>query len=225
MSKGTRRFETIVTMSMAVVALLAALVVWRAAVVNSDAHTFDRKVLIDTIRARRAYLEDLDLVYQEARYAIHYETGQVRIQELASAASSWKRQGKTVLGALAETEAYWYSLAAEGVKAMSPMAGSAEYRRQDGSLDLEKRLKEIQAENPDLRDLAPEDSARNADRLYRQSRLLLLATIPLAFSLVGLTAAQVLDRRGRYLFFALGIAVFLTSAVYLALVELAGLFI
>jgi len=199
--------------------------VWRAALLNSDAHSFDRKAIIDTVRARRAYLEDMDLAYQEARYVVRYQAEEARIRELTAAALLWKEQGKAVLTTLAETEADWFSMAAEGVRALSPMAGNAEYLRADGSLDLEKRLAEIQAANPSLRDLDPEDARRSADRLYRHSRLLLIGTIPLSLSLLGFTLAHVLDRRARYFSFALGVSVFLVTAGGLALVELTGLFV
>lgn len=222
MEQRNQRFEVVITVALAVATLVVALVLWRAAIVSSAAHDADRAAIINAVRIRSADLEDLTTLYREAHYALRYRQKEVRIQGMVQAAQDWRAAGLDTPATIAETEASWLSTTIAAMRGMFPIVGNPDYRRPDGSLDLEKRLQEIRAADTDRPAMDPQPPLHKAEEAYIRVRRLILGTIPLGLVIFGYTLAQIFSGRARYILFGLSAALFLAVLAYLGLVELAG---
>ncbi|MGC9023875.1 MAG: hypothetical protein ACP5NB_03430 [Chloroflexia bacterium] len=222
MEPRNQRFEAVTTVALAVVTLVVAAVLWRAAILSSAAHDADRAAIINTVRIRSTDLEDLTTLYREAHYALRYRQEEVRIQEMVQAAQGWRAAGPDTLATVAETEASWLSEAIAAMCGMFPIVGNPDYRRPDGSLDLQRRLQEIRAAGAERSAMDPRPAFDQAERTYTQVRLLILGTIPLGIVIFACTLAQIFPGRVRYILFGLAVILFLATLVHLGLVELAG---
>lgn len=211
--------EMPLTIIMAIISVTTALLLWRASLVGSAAGGLDQHGIIDTIRAGSADLQDIGALYQEARLATTYYARQAGIQVLNEAAEALPLEGQEDLATAVQSEAQWLSAVVEGFGSVTPLCQDPSYLQADGSLDLDRRLAEIRAENPDLRDLEPEDSFRQADLAYKHVGLLYLAAIPLGIALVSCTVAQLIERKLRYAFLGLSVVIFGLTLAHLALVE------
>ena len=113
----------------------------------------------------------------------------------------------------------WEGETAKALEGFSPMTTSQIYQKADGSLDLDRRLKEIRGENPDLASLDPSTAFEEADRAHLKSQLLVGSIIGLTASVLFLSMAEVIQRRFRYLFIAMGAGVFALAMLGILSVE------
>jgi hypothetical protein len=213
------RMEAIIAVAIALVTVTAAVVVWRASIVLSNASDADREGIINTTKAEAALAEDVRFLYQEAVYAVKYDLYQVQIDYLQGQAPRLKSAGDAAGGLAAEAEARWLGEAAKGLKDFSPLTKNDRYRTTSGAFNLEKRLDDLRAENKDLRDLSPDSDFHRADRLYNEAELLIVTVSVLSVSLFFYTLAQITRRRIRVLFALGGLGVFLIALLAVASVE------
>ncbi len=203
------RFEVVIALSIAVVSITTAIIAGRASAVGSAAGEASRRGLIDTIRQQAAMSEDWRLVYQEAAFAQEHAASQAELQVLsASPDPAEQAQADEVAQNLLPSLAQ-----------LSPFVAEPRYLRPDGSLDLDLRFQDLEAEFPDLAALSPEDSFQVADRRLSEQRWLSIGSVLLVVSLFWLTVAEIARDRVRVAAFAIGLLIYLLSLSALAAVE------
>ncbi len=149
------------------------------------------------------------MLYQEARYATQYTRYQARIaalQEYQDAAS--------------QIEARWIQQIVIGLSSFTPMVTDPSYRTSDGGLDLEARLEDMWAADPDLRDLDPQGDFSAANQYYIEAQLLAGMVIPLIVSIAFLTLAEIVRSRARIILALVGAALFLLGLAGALITEL-----
>ncbi|HID64039.1 MAG TPA: hypothetical protein EYP49_15075 [Anaerolineae bacterium] len=202
------RFEVPIAIAIALITVIGAIVAWRASMVEGNASESSHQGLIETIKREAAAATDLRYLYQEADYTLQYIVARTHIGALQTQAEAMRAQGNEDEATAMEMQATWESETAKALEGFSPMTTEQGYQKADGSLDLDRRLKEIRSENQDLASLDPSTAFREADRAYLESELLVGSIIGLTASVFFLSMAEVIRRRLRYLFIAMGIGVF-----------------
>lgn len=203
-------FEIVIALSIAVVSITTAVVAGRASAVGSAAGDAARRGLIDTIRQQATMSEDWRLVYQEAAFAQEHAAAQAALEVMAASDDpSEQAQADEVAQNLLPSLAQ-----------LSPFVTEPRYRRDDGSLDLELRFQDLEAETPNLAALSPEGSFREADRRLSEQRWLTLGSVLLVISLFWVTLAEIARGRARVGAFAIGSIVYALSLASLVAVEL-----
>ncbi|TET54657.1 MAG: hypothetical protein E3J64_01600 [Anaerolineales bacterium] len=206
---GGDRLTTAVAILIAIVSMVSAGVVWRAAIAESNATTSERGGLIDSVKREAALATDVSTLLWEARYAAAHTLYAARLTVL---------EGEDDVGARREAEGL--ALIAESLAEFTPLATDEEYRTAAGGLDLDARLSDLRDLNPDLRDLDPDEQFGEADRYHLESRLLLAVVVVFAVSLFFLTLAEiVVTRHIRYVLAALGSLMFLAGLVGIVAAE------
>jgi hypothetical protein len=208
---GRRGLETVIAIAIALVSVTSAFFIWRVSMLMNNAGDADRLGLIDTIKAEAALAEDERYLYQEANFAVKYDIYQAESAFLISKAPRMKAAGDNAGNAAALAEARWLKTASKGLENFSPLTKNQTYRTDTGAFDLEKRLKDLQAENPDLRDLAPDKDFARADKLYLESRMLVLTLLVFGLSLLFYTLAQITKNRSRSVFSILGLGAYVLA--------------
>ncbi|MBN1954226.1 MAG: hypothetical protein JW900_04155 [Anaerolineae bacterium] len=181
-------FPTVVAVLIAIVSIVSAAVVWRAAMAEGSAAAADRQGIITTIKYEAAYAENVRMLYQEAQYAAQHLKYQVRATTLRASDDTGARG-----------EAQWVEQIVVGLSGFTPLTTDSAYHNADGSLDLESRLADLRAADADLRDLDAQQDFDQADRCYAESQLLVAAVSIFAASLFFLTLAEITRRRIRIL--------------------------
>jgi hypothetical protein len=203
------RFEIAIALSIALVSITTAIVAGRASAVGSAAGDASRRGLIDAIRQQAAMSENWRLVYQEAAFAQEHAASFAELEVLAESSDAAEQAqanevAENLLPSLAQ---------------LSPFVTDSRYRRPDGSLDLDLRFQDVEAESPDLAALSPETSFREADRRLGEQRWLTMGSALLVISLFWLTLAEIARGRARAAAFAIGLIIYLASLASLGLVE------
>ena len=225
-NKGRNRagdvIETVTSVLIAIVSVLTAAVVWRASVASGAATDADRRGIISTLKSAAADAEDLAYLYQqEADLAQRHVLLQAQIDYLRRRASEFAATADGAgVAAILNSEADALLMADQGTVAGVPLVADTRYRRADGTLDLDMRLQDLAAENPDLAALDPGQDFAQADRLDDKALYLALTVIAFALALFALTLAQITKRRSRRLFLVLGVVIAVAAAAIAAGLEL-----
>jgi hypothetical protein len=202
------RLEVPIAIAIALITVIGAIVAWRASMVEGNASESSHRGLIETIKGEAVAATDLRYLYQEADYTLQHIVAQAHIGALQSQAEAMRAQGSEDDATAMEMQAVWEGETAKALEGLSPMTTNQAYQKADGTLDLDQRLKEIRSENQDLASLDPSTAFREADRAYLESQLLVGSIIGLTASVFFLSMAEVIQRRLRYLFIAMGVGVF-----------------
>lgn len=201
------RLEVPIAIAIALITVIGAIVAWRASMVEGNASESSHRGLIETIKGEAAAATDLRYLYQEADYTLQHIVAQAHIGALQSQAEAMRAQGSEDDAAAMEMQAVWEGETAKALEGLSPMTTTQAYQKADGTLDLDQRLREIRSENQDLVSLDPSTAFREADGAYLESQLLVGSIIGLTASVFLLSMAEVIQRRLRYLFIAMGVGV------------------
>src|SRR3990172_2518335 len=196
-------FEIVIALSIAVVSITTAVVAGRASAVGSAAGDAARRGLIDAIRQQAAMSEDWRVGDQEAASQAALEV--MAASDAPAEQAKADEVAQNLLPSLAQ---------------LSPFVTEPRYRRDDGSLDLELRFQDLEAETPNLAALSPEGSFREADRRLSEQRWLTLGSVLLVISLFWVTLAEIARGRARVGAFAIGSIVYALSLASLVAVEL-----
>ncbi len=202
------RLEVPIAIAIALITVIGAIVAWRASMAEGNASESSHRGLIETIKREAAAATDLRYLYQEADYTLQYIVTQAHIGALQTQAEDIRAQGGEDDATAMEMQAVWEGETAKALEGFSPMTTNQAYQKADGSLDLDRRLQEIRSDNQDLASLSPSTAFREADRAYLESELLVGSIIGLTASVFFLSMAEVIQRRFRYLFIAMGAGVF-----------------
>ena len=211
---SSSRVDTATSVLIALVSVLTAAVLWRASVLSGEATAADRRGMIDMLRAAAANSENLAYLYQqEADLAQSHVLLQAQVEYLQGRAAEFAASPSgAAVAAILSSEADALLLADQGTVASAPLVADTKYRREDGTFDLDIRLRDIAAENSDLAALDPGQSFAQADWLDNKALYLALTVILFAMAMFALTLAQITKRRIRRLFLAVGVILVVVAA-------------
>ena len=197
-AKSGDRFQAAVAILIALVSVISAAVVWRASMVSGSGSAADHRGLVDTVKYEAAYAQIVSMLYQEADYVTQYALYEARVDALQAQDSS-----------AARTEAEWVSQIVINLALFTPMTTDSEYQSSGGGVDLDKRLDDIRAADPDLRDLDPQQQFTDADQYYTEAQVLISFVIVFAVALLFLTLAEITRHKIRIGLAAIGTVIFL----------------
>jgi len=203
------RSDLIVAAAIAIISIATALLAWRASVLGSSAGEESRTGLMDAIKLQAYTSEARRLLFQEAEFAFEHAAYVAELDAMTASADAGLRAQSVTL------RQYVLPQMAQ----LSPLT-NAKYARTDGTLDYEKRLTELKAEQPQIARLQPSESFARANNLFIQQRITIWSAALLAFSLFCLAVAEITSNRRR----ALGvIAASIFAGVGLSIALLASL--
>ncbi len=210
-SQSVTRSDLLVAFAIALVSITTALAMWRGSVVSSAGSDASRRGLIDALKKEAASSENVRQLYEEASIAQRYVLTQAELDAMekssdVNAASQAKQLRQFLLPLMQE---------------LTPLANNPVYLKKDGSIDLDKRLADLNADYPDLAKLNPQASFDTAGQYSAELRWLMLDIVLFAVALFWLTIGQISKNRLRWttagigaIIYLLGIGVFGIVTVY-----------
>jgi hypothetical protein len=209
--QGSRRMDILIAVMIAVVSLTASLAAWRTNVVGSNASDANRQGLIDAVKKGAVQNEDWRKVYEEAGFA----------RDLAAASAAveaMEASGNAGLMSLASTQRQYLL---PNMQLMSePLSTEKHYLKSDGTLDLNQRFADLEAEDPDLASIDPLASFKTADQYSSEQRWLTVGTVLLMISLFWLGMAELTKERTRLVNLVIGSAVYLFGVAFILVIEM-----
>lgn len=210
------RHSRAVPILLAVAAVLAAIVTARATLLASDASVLWVRSVGEEQRRGVMLQESIRYTYgTEASVGFGLLGYEVRAEELRAAASAQPEAIAAGLRAEADRDQTVHDLLGPN----SPLVSDPRYRRPSGALDLEQRLADDRALNPDTLAIDPMATLDAGDEIAERSDRLLQATIIIATAFLFGSLAQALGSRRRLLL-ALGWVVLLAGAGLALSIEL-----
>lgn len=212
------RFKTFVAVLIAIVSLVGAILAWRISVADSLAADSDVSGTVSIINRNQA------LAASEAdMYRNLWTYLQVRIHDLVS--DDLVREAQQYPGADPTRDRLWDESWTEIFVAeayLEQVNIRPEYIRPDGSYDGQAAQDIDLAHRALAADLDPQGRYfRQADQLRLKAQWLIALASVLSIALVSYTLAEVITHASKYVFLALGSAVFVLAVLGLILVELA----
>jgi hypothetical protein len=211
------RFKTLVAILIAVVSIAGAVLAWRAAQASSGASDADVRGTVSIIHRNEALVaSEADMYRNLAAYL------QVRIHDVLSRslhADSERRASDDPKRLPLWDEGWTEILVAEAY--LDEVDVRPEYIRADGSYDGRAAQDIDMAQRALSTDFDPQGRHfARADLLRAKVRWLIGLGLVLSVALLCYTLATVIERRLKYLFFALGSAIFALVLVGTVIVEL-----
>ncbi len=208
------RMDVVIAVLIALVSLTTALAAWRTNIVGSSAAQANRQGLIDAVKKGAAQNQSWRRLYEEAGYTATFA------MESAAAGAMEASEDEALQAAAKNMRQYLLP----SLQLLSEPLGTQEkYLRSDGTYDLEKRLADLEAEDPDSLAIDPAASFELADRYASEQRWLTIGTVLLAISLFWLGLAEILSERGRATNLALGVGIFGAGLLFILIVEIAAI--
>ena len=194
---GNDRFTTIVAIMIALVALIGAVVAWRASVADDASGDADYAGLRAAINAEETRALNATTAYAQYGAYVAYQRnsalGDLIAEDMAAAATD----DEVLVLNSQRADAHDMAIASERLF-------QQRFLNRDGTYSVERQLGEMWADASKQRDLNPEPQFAEADRLSDKSSSLLAAVGVLALALVFYTLIESVSGRGRYVLFALG---------------------
>jgi hypothetical protein len=200
---GTSRFSTFVSILIALVSVLGAILAWRVAVASSNASTADtRGLLAEVDRAEVTLQASITVFGHKAVYA-SFITNKALGDAFASLGTSYQPLSFA-----------FKSAAARSLDFMPRI-----YLDRDEKFDVARDLGETAADFALNRDTNPQTQYNAADISRTKSLLLLGDLIWLSGALVALTLADAIHHPLRYFFLLAGIGILFTGSLTAVLIE------
>jgi hypothetical protein len=211
------RFKTLVAILIAIVSLIGAVLAWRAAFADSGAADADVRGTVSIIQRNQALVASEAEMYRNLSAYV-----QVRIHDVLSlylVADSERRAADDPKSAQYWADGWTEIFVAEAY--LDEVDIRPEYIRADGSYDGQAAQDIDMAERSLGTDFDPlGQHFAQADRLRTKVLWLVGLALVLAVALLCYTLATVIQRRIKYLFFALGSALSVLVVVAAIIVEL-----
>ncbi len=194
---GNDRFTTVIAIMIALVALIGALVAWRASVAEDASGDADYAGLRAAINVEETRALNATTAYAQYGAYVTYQRnsaiGDLLVDDMDQAAT----EDEALILNSQRADAHDVATASERLF-------QQRFLNRDGSYSVERQLGEMWADASKQRDLNPEPQFAEADRLRTKSNSLLAAVGVLALALVFYTLIESANGRGRYVLFALG---------------------
>lgn len=211
------RFKTLVAILIAVVSIIGAVLAWRAAAAGSSASDADVRGTVSIIQRNQALVASEAEMYRNLSAYL-----QVRIHDALSLdlmADSERRAADDPKGTQYWDDGWTEIFVAEAY--LEEVDIRPEYIRVDGSYDGQAAQNIDMAERALGTDFDPlGQHFRRADQLRTKVLWLVGLALVLAGALLCYTLATVIERRVKYVFFALGSALAVAVVVAAVIVEL-----
>jgi hypothetical protein len=205
------RLDIFIAIVIAVVSATTAFAAWRASMVSSSAGDAIRQGLIDAVKQQTVEGENWSVTYQEASHAQTYAV------TLAQVEAFEKSKDKTAQAQAKNMRQYLLP----GLQlAGQPLTTDEKYFKADGTYDLELRFADLEAQDPDLAALDPQESFSLADLYSSEQRWVTVGAILLAISLFWLALSQLNLKRSRLVTFFIGVGIYLFGLIWFGLVEI-----
>ena len=193
---GEDRFTTVVAIMIALVALIGAVVAWRASVAEDASGDADYAGLRAAIDVEETRALNATTAYAQYGAYVTYQRNSA-LGDLIAADMDQATEGEAVILNSQRADAHDTAIASERLF-------QQRFLNRDGTYSVERQLGEMWADASKQRDLNPEPQFAEADRLSDKSSSLLAVVGVLALALVFYTLIESANRRGRYALFALG---------------------
>lgn len=214
-AESTDRFSTLVAIMIALVALIGALVAWRASVAEDASGDADYAGLRAAINAEETRALNASTAYAQYGAYVSYQRNSMLGDLIAEEMTQAPTEEEQLLLNSQRADAHDTAIASERLF-------QQRFLNRDGSYSVERQLGEMWADASKERDLNPEPQFAEADRLRNKSNLLLAAVGVLALALVFYTIIESVDGRWRYGLFALGTVLALGGTVAAIVLEVAA---
>jgi hypothetical protein len=203
------RSDLFVAFVIAIVSITTAGVAWRGSLVSSSGGDASRAGLINTLKKDAGASENVRKLYQEATFAQNYAAYVAELKVLNESSDpvaqvQAQQLRQFLLPALAQ---------------FSPLVSDPAYLKRDGSFNLDTRLADLNAENPDLAKLDPQVSFNRADQYAGEQRWLTVNIVVLVMALFWLTVAQIAHQRLRWATLSIGGVFYLLGLTWFVVVE------
>ncbi|MBK9927529.1 MAG: hypothetical protein IPP66_19845 [Anaerolineales bacterium] len=205
------RLDIVIAILIALVSLTTSLAAWRTNVVGSNASDANRQGLIDAVRKSATQNENWRVVYQEAGFARDFVVASAAVEAMDAS-------NDESLQAAAATQRQYLLPSMQTLS--DPLGTEKQYRKSDGTFDLEKRFANLEAEDPKMMALDPLTSFHLSDQYSSEQRWLTIGTVLLVISLFWLGVAELTKERARMLNLAVGLGVYLFGIAFLVVVEI-----
>ena len=215
---GSRdRFKTLVAIFIAVVSIAGALLAWRAARAGSSASDADVRGTVGIINRNQALVASEADMYRNLSAYLQVRIHDVLSRDLLNDSES--RPDEDPQRSRLWDDGWTEIFVAEAY--LDQVDVRPEYIRADGSYDGQAAQDIDMAHRALGSDFDPQGRHFSlADRLRAKVLYLVGLTLVLSLALLCYTLATVIQRRIKYVFFALGSAIFLLVAVGAVIVEL-----
>jgi hypothetical protein len=194
--EGSDRFTTVVAVMIALVALIGALVAWRASVAEDASGDADYAGLRAAINAEETRALNATTAYAQYGAYVTYQRnsalGDLIAEDMAQATAD-----EAVILNSQRADAHDTAIASERLF-------QQRFLNRDGTYSVERQLGEMWADDSKQRDLNPAPEFAEADRLSDKSSALLAVVGVLALALVFYTLIESANGRGRYVLFVIG---------------------
>jgi hypothetical protein len=205
------RFTTLVAILIALVTVIGALVVWRAAVAEDASGDADYAGLRAAINAEETRALNFVNTYENYGSYVNYQRnrdfGNLILADMANAT---EEQALALNSQRAD--AHDLALAAQH---LFPQR----FLNRDGSYSTERQLNELWATAAKEKDLNPTPQFEDADRLRAKTNNLLLTAGALALALVAYTLIEAASARWKMVLFAAGSLLAIGGTIMAALIE------
>lgn len=203
------RSDLLIAFIIALASIASAIVAWRSSIVSSTGGDASRAGLINTLKKEAASSENVRKLYEEATFAQKYAAYAAELKVLNDssdpAAQTQAQQLKQfLLPSLAQ---------------LAPLVSDPAYLKSNGSFNLDKRLADLDAENPELAKLDPQVSFTRADQYANEQRWLTINVVVLVVALFWLTVAQIAGNRLRWATLSIGGVFLLLGLAWFAVIE------
>lgn len=216
-AEASDAFKTVIAILIAVVAVVGAVVAWRAALNDASAGDADFAGIRANINAAETRIINMAALYEN--YRAYLAATRYREQEKLFLEAINKTDDEVELETLNRDWAVATQLASD-----NEFYYSKRFLNEDGSYNRSRELGEAWARAAQKLELDPAPHFAEADQLRRKSNRFIAIFIVLSFTLLFFTLAEGIDRSRallRYTMAALGLLFLLYSVVAAAIVELA----
>jgi hypothetical protein len=208
------RFDFVVTICFALVVLIAAMVAWRASIIDDASGDADYDGLRAAVRVVQARaLNNVNAYESYGNYVAYW-----RNKELSALIASDMAASK-------ETDPVLEAQMKQADDLASASSGMFEmrYLNRDGSYSVQRQLGEMWADVSRKNQVEYLPLFSDADRGRARTRTMLVALMILTISPVFYTLISTVNGNARYVFFALGLVCMTVGSVLAVLVEMGKL--
>lgn len=207
------RFTTLVAIMIALVALIGAVVAWRASVAEDASGDADYAGLRAAINVEETRALDTSTAYAQYGAYVTYQRNSA-LGDLIAEDMDKATEDEAVILNSQRADAHDVATASERLF-------QQRFLNRDGSYGVQRQLGEMWADASKERDLNPEPQFVEADRLRVKSNSLLAAVGVLALALVVYTLIESANGRAQWMLFALGTLLAIGGAAAAVVLELA----
>lgn len=209
MEGKSNRFDLVVTILIALVTTLGAVIAWQAALSLSAAGNAQQQGLLDTLSLEEGAASYQTRLYTELQYFVKYTQFQEMAKHLRQDETAARSRGETNLANDLSSQAEQNEALAENLEQFFDVS----YIQADGTFDEERRLADLRLNDAKLQGVAPQEMFDEADALQDKARMFVGIIFFLTVALLFYTLSQITENRIKYPFALLATVIFAGSVI------------